>query len=50
MEIKYWEDKVNEIKLYTRERAIKELLSSLKLNEKIASIKKYIISLCEEAE
>ena len=49
-EIKYWEEKVNEIKLYTRERAIKELLSSLKLNEKISSIKKYITSLREEAE
>jgi type II restriction enzyme len=44
-EIKYWEDKADEIKLYTRERAIKELLLSLKLNEKISSIKKYIDSL-----
>jgi type II restriction enzyme len=49
-EIKYWEDKVNEIKLYTRERAIKELLLSLKLSEKISSIKKYIDSLREEAK
>jgi type II restriction enzyme len=49
-EIKYWEDKANEIKLYTRERAIKELLLSLKLNEKISSIKKYIDSLRGKAE
>jgi type II restriction enzyme len=41
-EIKYWENKMHEIKQYTREQAIKELLASLKLNEKIASIKKYI--------
>ncbi|MDR1096167.1 MAG: HindIII family type II restriction endonuclease [Spirochaetaceae bacterium] len=41
-EIKYWEDKIIEIKQYTREKAISELLSSLKLNEKISSIKKYI--------
>jgi type II restriction enzyme len=44
-EIKYWEDKIIEIKKYTREQAIKELLLSLKLNEKISSIKKYIDSL-----
>jgi type II restriction enzyme len=50
VEIKYWEDKVNEIKRYTRERAIRELLSSLKLSEKIASIKKYIDSLREVTE
>jgi type II restriction enzyme len=49
-EIKYWEDKVNEIKHYTKEHAIKELLSSLKLNEKISSIKRYIDSLREEAK
>ncbi|MCL1994123.1 MAG: HindIII family type II restriction endonuclease [Spirochaetes bacterium] len=41
-EIKYWENKIQEIKLYSREQAISELLSSLKLNEKISSIKKYI--------
>jgi len=47
-EIKYWEVKANEIKLYSRERAIKELLESLKLSEKIVTIKKYIDSLREE--
>jgi type II restriction enzyme len=49
-EIQYWEDKVNEIKLYTRKQAIEELLSSLKLNEKITSIKKYIDYLREDAK
>jgi type II restriction enzyme len=49
-EIKYWEDKINEIKLYTREQAINELLLSLKLNEKIFSIKKYIDYLRVEEE
>lgn len=47
-EIKYWEDKIKDINLYTREQAIEELLSSLKLNEKISSIKKYIDSLKNE--
>jgi type II restriction enzyme len=47
-EIKYWEDKITEINLYTREQAIEELLSSLKLNEKISSIRKYIDSLKNE--
>jgi type II restriction enzyme len=44
-EIRYWENKIMEIKQYTREKAIEELLLSLKLNEKIASIKRYIDSL-----
>jgi type II restriction enzyme len=47
-EIKYWEDKIKEINLYTREQAIKELITSLKLNEKISSIRKYIDSLRDE--
>jgi type II restriction enzyme len=47
-EIKYWEDKIIEIEQYTRERAISELLSSLKLNEKISSIKKFINFLGDE--
>jgi type II restriction enzyme len=47
-EIKYWENRINEINLYTREQAIEELLSSLKLNEKISSIRKYINSLKSE--
>jgi type II restriction enzyme len=44
-EIKYWEDKIQEINRYTRKQAIEELLASLKLNEKISSIRKYIDSL-----
>jgi type II restriction enzyme len=44
-EIEYWENKISEIKQYTREKAIEELLISLKLDEKIYSIKKYIDSL-----
>jgi type II restriction enzyme len=44
-EIQYWENKITEIKKYTREKAIEELLLSLKLNEKITSIKRYIDSL-----
>jgi type II restriction enzyme len=47
-EIKYWENKIKEIISYTREQAIEELLTSLKLNEKISSIKKYINSLKDE--
>ncbi|MDR2734813.1 MAG: HindIII family type II restriction endonuclease [Spirochaetota bacterium] len=49
-EIQYWEEKIKEINLYTRKQAIKELLSSLKLNEKISSIKKYIHSLENERQ
>jgi type II restriction enzyme len=45
LEIEYWQTKIIEIKKYTKERAIKELLLSLKLNEKISAIQKYIDSL-----
>ena len=45
IEISYWKSQIELIKNYTREQAIKELLTSLKLNEKIASIKKFIDSL-----
>ena len=44
-EIKYWEKIKKEINNYSREKAIEELLTSLKLNEKIISIKRYIDSL-----
>jgi hypothetical protein len=47
-EIRYWEDKIRKVNLYTREQAIEELLSSLKLFEKISFIKKYIDSLKNE--
>jgi type II restriction enzyme len=49
-EIQYWEDKVHEITLYTRKHAIEALLSSLKLQEKITSIKKYIDALKKDEE
>ncbi len=44
-EILYWKSQIEVIKNYTREQAVKELLTSLKLNKKIASIKKFINSL-----
>jgi len=44
-EIKYWENIKTEINSYTKEQAIEELLKTLKLNEKINTIKKYINSL-----
>jgi len=47
-EIRYWEDKIRRVNLSTREQAIEELLSSLKLFEKISFIKKYIDSLKNE--
>lgn len=37
-EIEYWKNKIEEIKEYSREKAIDELLTSLKLNAKIAAI------------
>ncbi len=45
IEIAYWNDQIEIIKNYSKEQAIKELLTSLKLKEKIASIKKFIDSL-----
>ena len=45
LEISYWKAQIELIKNYTREQAIRELLTSMKLNEKIASIKKFIDSL-----
>ena len=41
-EIKYWEDKINIIKHYSRNQAIEMLIKSLKLNEKINSINSFI--------
>ncbi len=45
LEITYWRSQIELIKLYSREKAIEELLVSLKLNEKISSIKKFIDTL-----
>jgi type II restriction enzyme len=41
-EIEYWTKHVKEVEKYTREQAITELISSLKVHEKIASIRKFI--------
>lgn len=41
-EINYWKEKIDTINHYSREQAIHELLSALKLNEKINTIGKYI--------
>jgi hypothetical protein len=38
----YWENEVGKIKRYSKERAIKELLTALKIKEKIISIEKYV--------
>jgi len=41
-EIEYWNDRILEIKQYTREEAIAELIRAKKLNEKISVINVYI--------
>ncbi len=41
-EIEYWNDRISEIKKYTREEAIEELIKAKKLNEKISVISVYI--------
>lgn len=41
-EIEYWKKIISEIHEYTRDQAIKELISALKINEKIIAIDKYI--------
>ncbi len=47
-EIAYWQKKRNEIQSYTREKAVSELISSLKINEKISAIESFSVSLMEE--
>ena len=42
LEIQYWQDKILEIKKYSREKAIASLIESLKLNEKINTINSFI--------
>ncbi|TGM03236.1 HindIII family type II restriction endonuclease [Leptospira jelokensis] len=44
-EIKFWEEKIQDIKKYSKEQAISELITSMKLNEKIEAIRSYIQSL-----
>lgn len=41
-EIEYWKYRIDEIKNYSKEEAIEELIKSLKVEEKIKTIKKYI--------
>ncbi|MCR4321163.1 MAG: hypothetical protein NUV74_12615 [Candidatus Brocadiaceae bacterium] len=41
-EIEYWKDIITKIQQYTKEQAITELISALKINEKITAISKYI--------
>lgn len=41
-EITYWKNAIKNINSYSKEQAVKELISALKLNEKIKSIEKYI--------
>ncbi len=41
-EIEYWKDIITRIRRYTKEQAITELISALKINEKISAISKYI--------
>ena len=41
-EIRYYESEISRIKKLNREEAIKELLSSMKLNSKIDTIRKFI--------
>ncbi len=41
-EIDYWNCVIQKINTYTKEEAIRELISALKLKEKIKAIDKYI--------
>lgn len=42
LEIEYWENKIKDIQTYSRAKAIEELISAKKLNEKICVIKGYL--------
>ncbi len=44
-EIEFWTEHVKEVEQYTREQAITELISALKVHEKIRAIRKYITQL-----
>ena len=41
-EIEFWTRHIEEVLKYTREQAIAELISALKVHEKIASIRKFV--------
>lgn len=47
-EISYWEKNIREIRSYTREQAIEELISARKLTEKIVVIRSYLTRLNEQ--
>lgn len=49
-EINYWTDKIAEIKRYSKEQAINELIKSMKLQEKIDVINKYIERLAQASD
>lgn len=49
-EIDFWRTRILEIKKYSKEQAIGELLTALKLNEKISAIKKFIETLKDKNE
>lgn len=44
-EIAYWNRRIEEIRKYTREQAIEELIKAKKLQEKINAIEAYISKL-----
>lgn len=47
-EIEYWNERIEEIRSYSREKAIEELISAKKLNEKISAIRSYLNKLGEK--
>lgn len=44
-EISYWQTEMERIRRFSKEQAIRELIKSMKINEKIAAIRRYINSL-----
>lgn len=47
-EIGFWKSRIKEIQGYSKKQAIDELLSALKLNEKIGAIERFLITLSEQ--
>ena len=47
-EIGFWKSRIKEIQGYTKKQAIDELLSALKLNEKIGAIERFLLTLSEQ--
>ena len=44
-EIAFWKSEIERIQKYSKEQAIRELVKSMKIKEKIVAIQKYIDSL-----